>query len=440
MVRALLGRHRHEEGLLEAFGQFSQHLALDSTNQQRCERLADAIEMAIADHLVVLIANLVLGEELKRRSQAMLVDELDNRHQLLQAVLERRARQDDGVGRGNALDAAGRPCVPVLDSLRFVEDDQIRRPPPNQVEVKVHGVVVGDGEEARRGSVALLAPRAHATDHGRLAIREARDFSLPLVLERRRTDDQHTLDAELARHDLRRGNGLDRLAEPHLVGDQRAAGTGGKQRSLALVCVQLALDQPPPRAVASAARKGLADPFAPARAIAHLGDKPQHVVVAPKVVVDGRRLGQERLECGERLGPQRVLGIEVLRRERRQGAWTRGAAPKLYVALRAVVEDDFTVRWLKAPPEDGCRLPLPLEPPEDELDVFARPQRVGREVRARAIILARLHAANRDAVGAGVLWVTNLEVGEYGRRADVRQRKPLVPSELAAQSALPGFE
>ena len=67
---------------------------------------------------------------------------------------------------------------------------------------------------------------------------EARDLALPLVLERGRADDQHALDAEVPGHDLRGGDGLDGLAQAHLVADQAAAGAGGEQRALALVVVE----------------------------------------------------------------------------------------------------------------------------------------------------------------------------------------------------------
>ncbi len=88
-------------------------------------------------------------------------------------------------------------------------------------------------------------------------------------------------------------------------------------------------------------------------------------------------------------------------------------------------------------PQDSGRLPLPLEPPEHELDVLAGPQRIGREVRARAVVLTGLRAANRHAVRTAALRVAYLEVREDGLSADVRQGKPLFASELAAQFALP---
>lgn len=98
------------------------------------------------------------------------------------------------------------------------------------------------------------------------------------------------------------------------------------------------------------------------------------------------------------------------------------------------------MRRLKTPPENGCRLPLPLEAPQHELDVLARTERICREVCARTVALARLRAADRHTVPARVLWVADLEIGEHGFRADVRQLKPLFPSELPPQFTLPRLE
>jgi hypothetical protein len=53
---------------------------------------------------------------------------------------------------------------------------------------------------------------------------------------------------------------------------------------------------------------------------------------------------------------------------------------------------------------------------------------------------APLCATDRDAVCAGALGVADLEVGEDGLRADVRQRKSLFASEPAAEFALPRLE
>ena len=91
------------------------------------------------------------------------------------------------------------------------------------------GVVVGDLEERLRVGEGRHACRLEAADDLGGAAGEPFDFALPLMLERRRADDEHALDAEEPGHDLGGGDGLDRLAQAHLVADQAAAGAGGEQ-------------------------------------------------------------------------------------------------------------------------------------------------------------------------------------------------------------------
>ena len=64
------------------------------------------------------------------------------------------------------------------------------------------------------------------------------------MLERGRTDDQHALGRTAAHQQLCGGDGLDRLAQAHLVAEKPAARTCGKQCALGLVRVELGLEQP----------------------------------------------------------------------------------------------------------------------------------------------------------------------------------------------------
>jgi hypothetical protein len=74
----------------------------------------------------------------------MPIHELHDRNEFFQPILERRSGQDDGIRRYDLLDAAGRTGVPVLDALGLVEDDKVRRPVLDQVEIAMNRVVVGD--------------------------------------------------------------------------------------------------------------------------------------------------------------------------------------------------------------------------------------------------------------------------------------------------------
>ena len=131
---------------------------------------------------------------------------------------------------------------------------------------------------------------------------------LPLVLQRRGRDDQHAFDAGGAGEDLGGGDGLDRLAQAHVVGEQAAAGLGGEQGPFALIRIELGLDELVER---RALAEGLVDPPRQARPVADLGDERHGVVVAADLVPGGRRLLQKLVEVGEGGFQEPALGVEV---------------------------------------------------------------------------------------------------------------------------------
>jgi hypothetical protein len=94
----------------------------------------------VADDAAALVAFLMFVEQFPGRSEAVLIDELDDGDQLFQPVFQRRPGQHQGVGAVDALQRAGGDRVPVLDPLRFVDDHQIRRPGRDQVEVAAGAV------------------------------------------------------------------------------------------------------------------------------------------------------------------------------------------------------------------------------------------------------------------------------------------------------------
>ena len=124
----LLLRHGHEKVLVEALGQLLEHLVLVPPHQDRLQRLADLVEILVADDLAVVVAHLMIVQQAEGRTQPEAIDELHDGDQFLEPVFQRRAGEHDGVGRGDLLDAAGGAGVPVLDALGLVENDQVRRP------------------------------------------------------------------------------------------------------------------------------------------------------------------------------------------------------------------------------------------------------------------------------------------------------------------------
>ncbi len=144
-------RHRHEEPLFHPLGQFLEHLVFGAADEDRLERFGDLRKIAIADHAAALVDVLVVVQEAEHRPEPKAVDELDDRMQFFEPVLQRRAGQHDGVFRVELLDGLGGPRLPVLDPLGLVEDDHVGLPAADRVEVAADHVVVGEFVERRRG-------------------------------------------------------------------------------------------------------------------------------------------------------------------------------------------------------------------------------------------------------------------------------------------------
>jgi hypothetical protein len=116
-----------------------------------------------------------------------------------------------------------------------VEHDDVRLRYFVDVEgVAQHLLVIDDGEEGRRaiGREPLGAWSEHEAGP---AGAEAGDLLFPFRLQRRRADDEDPLDALAPRQQLAAGDGLDGLAERHVVGEQSALAEGEMHRSVALI-------------------------------------------------------------------------------------------------------------------------------------------------------------------------------------------------------------
>ncbi len=150
--------------------------------------------------------------------------------------------EHQGERRLEALDDPGRLRLPVLDPLPFVEDDQVPADPLDGQDVAEHLLVVADGEEAV--VVVLPGPLGGAADDKlHAAVGEAVDFAPPLRFQRGGADHQHAADAGLAGEDLGHAHALDRLAQAHVVGQDRAAHARGKGDPFELIGQQLDLQQ-----------------------------------------------------------------------------------------------------------------------------------------------------------------------------------------------------
>ena len=435
VVHLLLG-HGDEETLLQPLRQLLQNLVLGPPQQDRRQGAGDRGEVPVTDHPAALVRMLVLGKETEHRPQAEAVDELDDRVQLLQAVLQRRARQYQGVGRRQLLHALRGAGLPVLDPLRLVEDDQVRLPATDGVQVAMHHVVVGQLVE-RLGGVKFRAARAETLDHQDRPGRELLDLLLPLVLERGGGDDQHPLDGSGAGEDFGGGDGLDRLAKPHVVGQQDAAGRGGKQRPLALIGIQRRLQQLLEGRAADALRECLLDPRGQLRPVPHLGNQCQGVVVAAEFMSVASRSLEELVESSEGLRPQPAVGVEIASRQRLDRRRATAARAKHHLPLRSITEEHLGVGRLKAGGQRPLAARLLLQLRQRELHVLARAQRIDGEIRTGAEVVARGIAPNGYAIGPLRLRIEDLEFGEDFLLADVLELETLLPAELPPQRRLP---
>lgn len=156
--------HRHQQILVGAAGQLPQHLGFAPADHDRRQRLADLLQPGIAGYTPGTVLDLMLVQQLPGRPQPVLIDKLDNRHQFLQLVFQRRPRKHDCIGAIDAFQCARGNRVPVLDPLRFIDDDQFGSPRGDQVEIGLELLVICDLAEIVKG-VVHLPLRATAVDH-----------------------------------------------------------------------------------------------------------------------------------------------------------------------------------------------------------------------------------------------------------------------------------
>ena len=148
-------------------------------------------------------------------------------------------------------------------------------------------------------------------------------------------DDQHPLDAGGAGQNLDGGDGLDRLAQPHVVGHQRAAGLGGEQCPFALIGIERHLQQLGEGRRANAPRKRRRHALGQLLLVADLGDIFQRVVVAAQLVPVGRERRAGTCETG-----RTSSGLSRCWASKYRPASFRSAGR----ALRARPEHDFPPR------------------------------------------------------------------------------------------------
>ena len=143
-----------------------EHLLADPADHAGPEPLAERVEVADADDLA---CGRRRGSRGRRRQPPLglerhVVDPLDDRGQLLDPVLHRRAGQHQAVGRVQSLDRERRLGRPVLDPLRLVEHDQVRVPAADDLQVAEQLLIIDDEEAFAVRVVDGLALGGRAVD------------------------------------------------------------------------------------------------------------------------------------------------------------------------------------------------------------------------------------------------------------------------------------
>ena len=165
-----------------------------------------------------------LAAELRRRRELAGLQERDQVVDLFEIGLDGRRREQQEKPALDAVDELP-PCgLPVLHVVRLVDDDEVPRPRLDR-----RGVPPAARERERRDDDAVVSPERLRRVAQAGVLRRARDdarlrleLAGPVAHERRGREDEraahHAPELVLAQHHER----LDRLAEAHLVREQRA--------------------------------------------------------------------------------------------------------------------------------------------------------------------------------------------------------------------------
>ena len=246
------------------------------------------------------ILDLMLVQQLPGRPQTVLIDELDDGNQLFQFVFQRRTGQHHGVGTIDALQRSGSNGVPVLDTLRLVDNHQIRRPRRNQIQIGLEFFVIGDLAEII-ADVILLSLRTTSSDDERIAAGKPLDFALPLVLERCRTDYQHFRYAEMPRQNFGGRDGLDGFAQAHFIANQRPARPDGEQCAFGLIGIHGHFEQVLHQGISTAAWKNTVERYGTPLGIAPSGNKIKRIVIGAQFMPALGHCGNKMLQFAKLL-------------------------------------------------------------------------------------------------------------------------------------------
>ena len=248
VILSLLGAQLDVNGLLGPRRKFLEHLGLAATEDEGLDRLRDQFEFRT---LAGGAGRLDEITEASRPTEHPRIEELEERPELAQVVLDRRAREREALAGVEQPTGLGDLTGGVLDRLRLVEHDQVPLDLAELEHVATQQCVVRDEHvelgEVFQDSRSIGTGVGHRPQLGR----EPRGLVEPVEDQAGRRDHQgrsphvgRRLPGVLTLFEQRQE--LHGLAEPHVVG-QAPAQTEFTQepqpaQSLALVGPQLALE------------------------------------------------------------------------------------------------------------------------------------------------------------------------------------------------------
>ena len=151
-----------------------------------------------------------------------------------------------------------------------------------------------------------------------IAIGKTFDLPLPLILQARRTNDEHLRDPKAPGHDLAGGDGLDGFTQTHLVGDKAAPRGSGKKHAFPLIGIQIRFKQRFPPGIARLLWKHLPHAFPPHALVPDIGNKFKRVIMVSHIILQGACLFYKPVEIRESLRRQIMIFIEEISRQRLQ--------------------------------------------------------------------------------------------------------------------------
>ncbi len=161
------------------------------------------------------------------------------------------------------------------------------------------------------------------------------------MFQRRGADDEDAFDSAVLCQNLRSGDSLNRLAEPHLIANQATAGLHGKECAFALIIVERHFQQAVESGAFYAARKSFRNTLTAFGGIVQFGEISEHVVAATEIVRQADGLVEKRVERFRSFRLQRAFVVEVILCQPHQGDRAFVARSKADFALRRHIPGRF---------------------------------------------------------------------------------------------------